>query len=166
MKLFNFFRKSNSSKLVQKEIISVYVSKQGYIIASFSDGTKARFFRKYTSKLLKGNVIEFLAHSKGNWLNPAKEPKLRVIKQAPFELIPGNLQINYVSRFMEDEMGEYVYLPKCLFIGETGKKLKGPALIYIDKVGLENERVGVFQGYGTIEGTFAKLGSVLSVEEI
>ena len=67
--------------LVQKKIIGINRNKKGAIIVSFSDGTRARFFNRYSSKLLKNNIVEFLAYSKGNWLNPAKDPKLKVIKQ-------------------------------------------------------------------------------------
>ena len=153
-------------KKVRKEISSVFNDNKGYVIVNFTDGTKARFYKKYSHKLLKENIVEFKTRRKGRWLNPDKNPNLKVVKQAPLELITGTLHINYVSRFKKDEKGEYVYLPKCTLNHEKDENINAPALIYLDTVNPEIELAGIFQGYGKIDGIFAKLGSVFSVEKI
>jgi len=157
--------KLRKPKLFNKKISSTTSSK-GNIIITFNDGKTSRFYRRYASKLLKGNVIEFYGYSKGDWIKPAKSPKLKVLEQAPVEKVSGDLQIRYVSRFMNDENGEYVYLPDCLLKTKDGNNKKAPALIYLENVGLKFEELGIFQGYGVIQGSFSLLGDIISVDKI
>ncbi|MBC8323747.1 MAG: hypothetical protein H8E70_09285 [Candidatus Marinimicrobia bacterium] len=157
--------KSRKPKLFNKKIASVASSKSSLIV-TFTDGKKSRFYRRYSSKLLVNNIVEFYGYPNREWINPARNPKLFIIEQAPTPKVSGKLQIHYVSRLKEDEMGEYVYLPNCILTSDDGDKKRKPALIYLDKVGLNPERLGVYQGYGVIEGEFSLLGDIIEVNRI
>ena len=108
-KVLNNFKSPKHFKLT---VSSVYQLK-GDIIVTFSNKKKSKFSKKYSQKLLKGNLVEFYGRENKIWINPIKEPKLKVIKHVEVEKVTGFLEIKYVSRFMNDDIGEYVYLPKC-----------------------------------------------------
>lgn len=160
-KVLNNFKSPKHFKLT---VSSVYQLK-GDIIVTFSNKKKSKFSKKYSQKLLKGNLVEFYGRENKIWINPIKEPKLKVIKHVEVEKVTGFLEIKYVSRFMNDDIGEYVYLPKCK-LSYNNKIKHSPALIYLDKVGLKSEKDGVFQGYGKIKGSFSILKDIVSVDDI
>ena len=48
----------------EKEIKSVYIDKKNFVMVTFTDDDKAKFYTKYADKLLKGNHIQFSARLK------------------------------------------------------------------------------------------------------
>lgn len=149
----------------EKEIKSVYIDKKNFVMVTFTDDDKAKFYTKYADKLLKGNHIQFSARKRGFWLNPVKELELKVLKEAPTEILDGTLNINYASRFKTDERGEYVYLPRSTFKPRTGKSINGNSILYLDTIP-QNDDQGILMGYGLLEGKFSRRGKTILVENI
>jgi len=87
----------------EKKIEKIYIDKNKYIKVGFTDKTRARFSIQYADKLVNGNQIQFKARKNGNWLNPIREPELRVITEPRLTPIKGSLTINYASKFKKEE---------------------------------------------------------------
>ena len=160
-KILNSFRKP---KLFKLQVSSIFSTK-GTQIVTFTNSQKSKIPGKYLSKLVIGNIVEFYGYKNKTWINLSKEPQLKVLRQAEVKKITGTLDIKYVSRFMKDEMGEYVYLPNCT-LKYDNKTKKSPALIYLSKVSLKSEKDGLLQGYGKLNGSFSFLGDIISVDKI
>tara|TARA_Y100001970_G_C14239541_1_gene864017 strand:- start:1735 stop:3093 length:1359 start_codon:yes stop_codon:yes gene_type:complete len=173
-KIFSRLNKfQKKEEVFQKEIKSAIKNKNDYISVMYTDGYKSRFFKKYISKLKKGSKIEFKGTANGKWINPSRNPEIKVIFHRKFkefkgkkEKLIGTLKIGYVSKTKLDSKGEYVYLPKCSFQNSLQKIDEIPAVIYLDSLTEEIEYTGLLLGYGKINGEFEKQGNVIHINLI
>jgi len=163
--IFNYFLSSLLTRKFEKEIKLSYIDKKKFVLVTFTDKTKARFFIKYADKLVKGNQIQFKARKNRNWLNPIKKPELKVIKEALLDPVKGTLTINYASKFKQDEKGEFVFLPRCTF--ETKDEVYNEVMTKLytnDHQDIEIDNI--LLGYGKINGTFVDKNGTLVIQSI
>ena len=149
----------------EKKIEKTYIDKNKYIKVGFTDKTRARFSIQYADKLVNGNQIQFKARKNGNWLNPIREPELRVITEPRLTPIKGSLTINYASKFKKDEKGEYVFLPRCSLKSQGGNQNNLMTKLYIndhESDALDN----ILLGYGMIKGEFVNKNGTWIVHSI